>query len=248
MTQPYRDDPEAIPSAWYIRKGFIRTYASGTHTGDVQLVGSHPTLLEDIRFATDIPAAECDVGRECLVIFLNPIDQTDALVLAVQGAVPGAPGGGDTTFIAHTDTPGSYSGQGLKLVRVNTGATGLEFVTAAAYDSHAPVGALYPGALSTGIKAPQVPYYGSGFTATKLYCRVAVVPAGAAITVQLKRGVGEGASSNLGTAASIAIGDHASTAGVLNQAIASGDYFEINITQVGSSPNVGSDLAWMVAP
>jgi len=115
-------------------------------------------------------------------------------------------------------------------------------------DDHAPVGALYPGVLSTGLKSPQVPYYGDGFTATKLYCRVSVVPAGAAITVQLKRGVGDGASANLGTEASIAIGSHVSTAGVLDQAIAAGDFFEINITQVGTTPNEGSDLVWVVAP
>ena len=346
MTQHFGEDPEAIPGAKIIRKGFIRAFTSGTHTGDVQLVGSHPTLLTGIRFAPDIPAAECDVGRECLVIFLDPINPTDASVLSVQGAVPGAPGGGDTTFIAHTDTPASYSGQGGKFVRVNATPDGLEFydhegaadphaiylteteadalyealgaiathaAIAAAHhakyldseavaaaktvklddfatpddnadlnasitrhgllkklandaskfldskgdwstppggggDDHAPLGALYPSVLSTGLKPPQVPYYGDGFTATKFYCRVSVVPAGAAITVQLKRGVGEGASANLGTAASIAIGDHISTAGVLNQAIASGDFFEINITQVGTSPNEGSDLVWLVAP
>ncbi len=88
MTQHFGDDPEAIPSAWHIRKGYIRAFTSGTHKGDIQLVGSHPTLLTNIRFATDIPAAECDVGRECLVIFLDPINQTDAIVLSVQGAVP----------------------------------------------------------------------------------------------------------------------------------------------------------------
>ena len=112
----------------------------------------------------------------------------------------------------------------------------------------APIGALYPGVLSTGLKPPQVPYYGDTFTATKFYCRVSVPPAGAAITVQLKRGVGDGASANLGTVATIAIGSRVSTGGVLSQAIASGDFFEINITQVGTSPNEGSDLVWVIAP
>lgn len=36
--------------------------------------------------------------------------------------------GGDTTFIAHTDTPASYATHGLKYVRVNTGETALEFI------------------------------------------------------------------------------------------------------------------------
>jgi len=37
--------------------------------------------------------------------------------------------GGASTFITLTDVPSSYSGQGGKYVRVNSGATGLEFVT-----------------------------------------------------------------------------------------------------------------------
>lgn len=37
--------------------------------------------------------------------------------------------GGVTTFIALTDVPASYVGQALKIVRVNAGETGLEFVT-----------------------------------------------------------------------------------------------------------------------
>ncbi len=209
MTQHFGDDPEAIPSAaLFIRKGFIRAFTSGSHTGDVQLVGSHPTLLTDIRFATDIPAAECDVGRECLVIFLDPFNQTDAIVLSVQGAVPGAAGGGD---------------------------------------DHAPTGALYPGVLTTGLKLPQVPYYGDGFTATKLYCRLSVPSQMTDVIVQFKRGVGESASSNLGSAVTVDRSKHIGS-GNINQAVASGDYFEINVTQIGSSPNFGSDLLWLVAP
>ncbi len=37
--------------------------------------------------------------------------------------------GGVTTFLALTDTPSSYSGQGGKVVQVNAGATALEFAT-----------------------------------------------------------------------------------------------------------------------
>ncbi len=44
---------------------------------------------------------------------------------------------GATTFIGLTDTPGSYSGQGLKAIRVNTGETALEFYSAAG--GHDPV-------------------------------------------------------------------------------------------------------------
>lgn len=42
----------------------------------------------------------------------------------------GGGGGGATTFLGLTDTPSSYTSQGGKFVRVNTGATALEFVDA----------------------------------------------------------------------------------------------------------------------
>ena len=191
-----------------IKSAIIKSYDDAAHKATVQIAGSLGVWLDGIRVATDIPAADVVAGRQCTVLFLDPSNQDDAVVITIQGALPSGGGG----------------------------------------DDHAPVGALYPGVLSTGLKSPQVPYYGDGFTATKFYCRVSVVPAGAAITIQLKRGVGEGASANLGTVATIAIGNYISTGGVLNQAIASGDFFEINITQVGTSPNQGSDLVWVVVP
>jgi hypothetical protein len=39
--------------------------------------------------------------------------------------------GASTTFLALTDTPSSYASQGLNFVRVNSGATSLEFITPA---------------------------------------------------------------------------------------------------------------------
>lgn len=39
-------------------------------------------------------------------------------------------GGGGGTFVSLTDTPSSYTGAGLQFVRVNTGATALEFIDA----------------------------------------------------------------------------------------------------------------------
>lgn len=51
---------------------------------------------------------------------------TAVLILAISGAG----GGGATDFVGLTDTPGSYSGAGGKLVAVNSGATALEFVAA----------------------------------------------------------------------------------------------------------------------
>lgn len=56
---------------------------------------------------------------------------TDGHVLTLASGLPSwaAGGSGSSTFLALTDTPASFSGQGLKGVRVNTGETALEFYT-----------------------------------------------------------------------------------------------------------------------
>lgn len=108
-------------------------------------------------------------------------------------------------------------------------------------DDHAPVGALYPGVLSVGVKPPQVPYLGTGFTATRLYCRVSVAPDGADIIVSIRQ---NGAEID-----TVTIADGTQTGETAcNDAISDEDYFDIEIDQVGTNPNEGSDLVWMVAP
>jgi len=110
--------------------------------------------------------------------------------------------------------------------------------------SHSLFGGYFPGVLSTGIKTtPQVEYRGDAWTLTKLSCRVAVVPQGAAITVQFRKN-----GANIGTAVSIAIVANAGEVTGLSIAVADKDYFDIEITQVGTAPNEGSDLVWQGLP
>jgi hypothetical protein len=86
-----------------------------------------------------------------------------------------------------------------------------------------------------------VPYKGNGFTATKLYCRVSVAPQMQDITINIRR--------NGTTLATVTIEKSKQTgSAAVSQAISDGDYFDINITQVGTTPNEGSDLVWLVAP
>jgi hypothetical protein len=224
-----------------LKKAIVKSYDAATHKATVQIAGSLGVWLDGVRVATDIPAADVVVGRQCTVLFLDPSNPDDAVIITIQGALPTG-GGGATTFLALTDTPSSYSGQALKILRVNSGASAVEFTTPPSTpDNHAPVGALYPGVLSTGVKPPQVPYTGDGFTATKLCCRVSVAPQTQAITVQIRRN-----GTSLGTV-TIAAAAQTGTASI-SQAVSDGDYFDINITQVGTAPNEGSDLIWLVAP
>jgi hypothetical protein len=110
-----------------IKKAVIKSYDPDAHKATVQIAGSLGVWLDGIRVATDIPAADVVAGRQCTVLFLDPSNQDDAVVITIQGALPSGGGGGSTTFTALTDTPVSYTGQAGKHVRVNSGATGLEF-------------------------------------------------------------------------------------------------------------------------
>jgi len=184
-----------------IKSAVIKSYDDAEHKATVQIAGSLGVWLDGVRVATDIIAADVVAGRQCTVLFLDPSNQDDAVVITIQGALPSGGGG----------------------------------------DSHAPIGALYPGVLSTGVKPPQVPYKGNGFTATALYCRVSVAPQLQDITVDIRRN-----GTTLGT---VTIDKSKQTGSAdISQAISDGDYFDINITQVGTSPNEGSDLVWLVVP
>lgn len=104
------------------------------------------------------------------------------------------------------------------------------------------IGGYYPGVLSTGIKiTPQVPYAGVGFTITNLRCRVAVAAVGADLRVKIRRNGTSIGEINLGNTQD-------GTLSGLSVSVFAGDYFDIEITQVGPSPNEGSDLVWVVAP
>jgi len=110
-----------------IKRGTIKSYDAGGHVATVQMAGSLMVYLEAIPVATDIPAAEVVAGRECTVVFFGEAhDPGDAVIAAVQGALPAEP---VDTFLELTDAPGSYGGQGGKAVRVNVAESALEFAT-----------------------------------------------------------------------------------------------------------------------
>jgi hypothetical protein len=93
-----------------IKKATIKAYDAITHTATVQVAGSLGVWLSAIRVATEIPAADVVAGRQCTVLFLDPANQDDALVLTIQGALPSTGGGGVTdhgalTGLADDDHP-----------------------------------------------------------------------------------------------------------------------------------------------
>lgn len=95
-------DPSTLP-AQPLRKAIIRAYNGVTHKADIQLIASLPTVLPSVRVATNIPSSACVIGRECSALFFDLHDPADAVVVAVQGAVPPAappPGAHQTTHLA----------------------------------------------------------------------------------------------------------------------------------------------------
>ena len=76
-----------------LKKATIKSYNSGTHKADVQIAGSLAVWLDGIRVATNIPAADVITGRQCSVLFLDPSNQDDAVVITIQDALPSSGGG-----------------------------------------------------------------------------------------------------------------------------------------------------------
>lgn len=110
--------------------------------------------------------------------------------------------------------------------------------------SHALFGAYFPGVLSTGIKTtPQYEYRGDPWTCTKLSCRVAVPSGTNPVVVQFRMN-----GSDIGTAVSITAGNNAAEVTGLDIDVVDKDYFDIEITGIGATPNEGSDLHWQGLP
>ncbi len=76
-----------------LKKAIIKSYAAAEHKATVQIAGSLGVWLDGIRVATDIPAADVVAGRQCTVLFLDPSNQDDAVVITIQGALPSAGAG-----------------------------------------------------------------------------------------------------------------------------------------------------------
>ena len=72
-----------------------------------------------VKFYTVVASGTPDIG-----IYIE-----DAYLSRLEFLAGGVGGGGATTFISLTDVPSSYTGEALKVARVNAGETGLEFAT-----------------------------------------------------------------------------------------------------------------------
>jgi hypothetical protein len=68
-----------------IKKGILKAFDSGTYTATVQVQGSLSVWLEDVPVSRGLPTAEMVTGRSVSVLFLDPGNPDDAVVVAVWG-------------------------------------------------------------------------------------------------------------------------------------------------------------------
>jgi len=66
-----------------IKKGILKAFDSGTYTASVQIAGSISVWLEDVPVSRGIPTGEMITGRNVSVIFLDPGNPADAVVVAM---------------------------------------------------------------------------------------------------------------------------------------------------------------------
>jgi len=64
-----------------IRKGILKAWASPLSS--VQIIGSLSVYLDSIPTSRAIPTAEMVVGRNVAVLFLDPSNFLDAVIIAV---------------------------------------------------------------------------------------------------------------------------------------------------------------------
>jgi hypothetical protein len=66
-----------------IKKGILKSFDSGNYLATVQIEGSLSVWLENIPVSRAIPASEMTSGRSVAVLFHDPANPSDAVIIAV---------------------------------------------------------------------------------------------------------------------------------------------------------------------
>ncbi len=66
-----------------LRRGVVKSFDAGTYRATVQLAGSLAVWLEGIAVARNIPSAEMVAGRSCALVFFDPANPGDGVIVAV---------------------------------------------------------------------------------------------------------------------------------------------------------------------
>jgi hypothetical protein len=66
-----------------IKKGILKSFDSGTYLATVQIAGSLSVWLDNVPTSRAITASEMVTGRNVAVLFIDPSNFSDAVVIAV---------------------------------------------------------------------------------------------------------------------------------------------------------------------
>ncbi len=66
-----------------LRRGVVKCFDAGTYRATVQLAGGLAVWLEGIAVARNIPSAEMVAGRSCALVFFDPANPGDGVIVAV---------------------------------------------------------------------------------------------------------------------------------------------------------------------
>ena len=66
-----------------IHRAILKSFDATTYRATVQIEASRSSFASNVPVSRAIPAAEMVAGRPCLVVFLNPEDATDSMLLGV---------------------------------------------------------------------------------------------------------------------------------------------------------------------
>lgn len=65
------------------RKAVLKGFDTGAYLATIQISGSLSVWLQGVPVARNIPTAEMITGRNCAVIFFDPSNPKDGVVVAV---------------------------------------------------------------------------------------------------------------------------------------------------------------------
>jgi hypothetical protein len=65
-------------------RGVLKAFDPASYRATLQLEGSRSSFATNVPVSRGIPSAQLVPGRACVVVFLNPEDATDAMVIGVH--------------------------------------------------------------------------------------------------------------------------------------------------------------------
>jgi len=66
-----------------IKKAILKSFNSTDYTATIQVAGSLSVWLKNVPVSRAIPSAEMVVGRACGILFFDPSNPKDSVILAV---------------------------------------------------------------------------------------------------------------------------------------------------------------------